>query len=51
MSYRYFRASSRIQQRLVPVYRFAEVGVPDGRFHNQIYRPLEAVLRKMSAVW
>lgn len=43
-SYRYFRTSSGIQQRLVPVYRFAEVGIPDSRFHNQIYRPLEDIL-------
>jgi hypothetical protein len=38
-------ASSRIQERLIPVYRFTEVGVPDGGFHNEINRPLEEVLQ------
>ena len=41
MSYRYFLASSRIEQDLALLDRLPEIGILDRRGDDQIHRPLE----------
>src|ERR1017187_2097841 len=45
MSYRYFLASSCIEQGLVTLNTLAKVRILDGRFDDQIHRPPEELLQ------
>src|ERR1039457_1512053 len=46
MSYRYFRASSRIEERLTLFDTLAEIWISDGRAHDKIDGPSEELLQR-----